>query len=89
MLTPISNKGPAKVDPQPVAASLPARVEPRNNQKAEASETPAARFAKLGPPIDVSRVNEIRSAIANGRYTLDADRLAEAMLALDLPVRDA
>lgn len=89
MLTPISSKGPAKVDPLPVAASLPARVDPKPDQKVNGGDTPAARFAKLGPPIDVTRVSEIRAAIANGSYTLDADRLAQAMLALDLPVRDA
>ncbi len=85
MVTPISNSGPAKVDKQPGVTVPPVAVDDKRNPKVEASSTPAARFAKLGPPIDVNRVNEIRAAIANGSYTVDADRLAAAMLALDLP----
>lgn len=88
MLTPISNSGPAKVDPKPVAASLPEQIGGKTERKVGGSDTPAARFAKLGPPIDVTRVSEVRAAIANGNYTVDADRLAEAMLALDLPEKD-
>jgi negative regulator of flagellin synthesis FlgM len=40
-----------------------------------------------GPPVDSARVATIRSAIAEGRYPVDADRIAERMLALDLPRR--
>jgi flagellar biosynthesis anti-sigma factor FlgM len=89
MVTPISNSGPGKVEKQPFVTLPPVAVEDRRDAKVEPSTTPAARYAKLGPPIDVTRVNEVRAAIANGSYTVDADRLAEAMLALDLPARDA
>ncbi len=85
MLTPIANSGPSRIDPQRVASSLPARIDGQTNRPVQESNTPAARFARLGPPIDVTRVSEIRAAIANGSYTVDADRLAAAMLALDLP----
>lgn len=88
MLTPISNSGPTKVDPKPISSSLPAQIGGKSDRRVESGDTPAARFAKLGPPIDVTRVSEIRAAIANGSYTVDADRLAEAMLALDLPEKD-
>jgi len=40
-----------------------------------------------GPPVDTARVASIRSAIAEGRYPVDADRIAERMIALDLPRR--
>ena len=40
-----------------------------------------------GPPVDTARVATIRSAIAEGRYPIDADRIAERMIALDLPRR--
>jgi len=40
-----------------------------------------------GPPVDTARVATIRSAIAEGRYPVDADRIAERMIALDLPQR--
>ncbi len=89
MVTPISNSGPAKVDKQPIVTLPPVAVDEKRTIKAETSSMPAARFAKLGPPIDVTRVNEIRAAIASGNYTVDSDRLAAAMLALDLPERKA
>jgi negative regulator of flagellin synthesis FlgM len=40
-----------------------------------------------GPPVDTGRVASIRSAIAQGRYPIDPDRIAERMIALDLPQR--
>lgn len=85
MLTPVVNSGSSKVDPHRIASFPPSRVDGRENKPVERGDTPAARLAKLGPPIDVTRVNEIRAAIASGSYTVDADRLAVAMLALDLP----
>jgi negative regulator of flagellin synthesis FlgM len=42
-----------------------------------------------GPPVDHGKVAEIRAAIAAGRYPVDADRIAERMIALDLPARSA
>lgn len=102
MVTPIANSGPTKVDAKPVETLPPVEVnvkpvvtlppvpvEDRRDLKIEGNVTPAARFAKLGPPVDVNRVSEIRAAIAGGSYTVDADRLAAAMLALDLPARGA
>jgi len=38
-----------------------------------------------GPPVDSAKVARIRAAIAEGRYPVDADRIAERMIALDLP----
>lgn len=40
-----------------------------------------------GPPVDSAKVARIRAAIADGRYPVDADRIAERMIALDLPSR--
>lgn len=42
-----------------------------------------------GPPVDAAKVAQIRTAIAEGRYPVDADRIAERMIALDLPSRGA
>ena len=42
-----------------------------------------------GPPIDEAKVAEIRAAIADGCYPVDADKIAERMIALDLPRREA
>ena len=41
-----------------------------------------------GAPVDGAKVATIRAAIAQGRYPVDADRIAERMIALDLPQRD-
>jgi negative regulator of flagellin synthesis FlgM len=40
-----------------------------------------------GAPVDGIKVAAIRTAIAQGRYPVDADRIAERMIALDLPQR--
>lgn len=52
-----------------------------------APATPAAEMAAAGAPIDAGKVAAIRAAIAEGRYPVDADKIAEKMIALDLPVR--
>jgi negative regulator of flagellin synthesis FlgM len=88
MISPITNTGTAAVDAQRVSHSGAAqRVARESQNRIATASTPAARLASLGPPIDINRVTEIRAAIAEGRYTVDADRLAAAMLALDLPGR--
>lgn len=90
MISPISNHAPGAVDAQrvnqPGAAPASAGVKPVADA---AHATPGARLAALGPPIDMTRVAEIKAAIAEGSYTVDADRLAAAMMALDLPPKDA
>lgn len=40
----------------------------------------ARTLADLGPPVDAGRVGEIRAAIADGSYALDADALAAALM---------
>lgn len=63
----------------PAPASVPAR--------AAADAVPVARLIGLaqdladqGPPVDVSRVAELRTAIAGGRYVIDSQAIANAML---------
>jgi negative regulator of flagellin synthesis FlgM len=45
----------------------------------------ARDLAGMGAPIDSDKVAAIRTAIAEGRYPVNPDRIAEAMLSLDLP----
>jgi negative regulator of flagellin synthesis FlgM len=40
-----------------------------------------------GPPVNGARVAAIRAAIAEGRYPVDPEKIAERMIALDLPQR--
>ena len=44
-------------------------------------------LASEGPPVDSVKVAQIRAAIAEGRYPVDANRIADRMIALDLPPR--
>lgn len=52
------------------------------------ASSPAARMASEGAPVDVDRIAAIKSAIASGNYPVDPARIADRMLALDLPARD-
>ena len=85
MVNPVSNSGPGPIETQRVVTKIATHGGTTRGAIAD-DATPAARLAKLGPPIDINRVGVIRAAIADGSYTVDADRLAAAMLALDLPV---
>lgn len=90
MISPISSSAPGAVDAPRVGKSARTPDASKGGGRVDdAQATPAARLASLGPPIDVTRVGEIKAAIASGSYTVDADRLAAAMLALDLPPKDA
>jgi negative regulator of flagellin synthesis FlgM len=40
-----------------------------------------------GAPVDTARIEAIRAAIRDGRYPVDADRIAQRMFDLDLPRR--
>lgn len=55
----------------------------------EQTPSPMARMAAQGAPVDVSRVAEIRAAIASGNYPVDPQKIAAKMLALDIPATDA
>lgn len=51
---------------------------------ASAGATPFARMAAEGAPVDMDRVAAIKQAIASGNYPVDAEKIAERMIALDL-----
>ncbi|MET0238632.1 MAG: flagellar biosynthesis anti-sigma factor FlgM [Sphingobium sp.] len=48
-------------------------------------QTPAARLASEGAPVDLEKVARIKAAIASGNYPVDANRIADRMVELDLP----
>lgn len=47
-------------------------------------QSDAAVLAGQGAPIDQAKVDDIRAAIAEGRYLIDPQLLAQKMIALDL-----
>lgn len=51
---------------------------------ASSNATPIARMAAQGAPVDFDRVAAIKEAIASGNYPVDAEKIAERMIALDL-----
>lgn len=51
---------------------------------ASSGATPIARMAAEGAPVDFDRVAAIKAAIASGNYPVDADKIAESMISLDL-----
>lgn len=55
------------------------------SETSSVSASPVSRMAAEGAPVDIDRVAAIKSAIASGNYPVNADRIAERMLALDLP----
>ena len=57
--------------------------------RAGAIESSIADLASAGPPVDSEKVAAIRAAIAEGRYPVDPELIAERMIALDLPRREA
>lgn len=52
--------------------------------KVESPVSPAAEMALAGPPVNAEKVAAIRAAIAEGRYPVDANKIAERMIELDL-----
>lgn len=53
-----------------------------DRNRAEAPVSAAAEMAAKGPPIDADKVAAIRAAIAEGRYPVQPDRIADAMIDL-------
>jgi negative regulator of flagellin synthesis FlgM len=92
MIDGIGKSGPAgRID---VARSALERSQPAgkvgdalSQDALSAPATPAGQMAASGAPVDSEKVAAIRAAIADGRYPVDPDKIAEKMLALDLPVR--
>ncbi len=50
--------------------------------------SPAAQLAAAGAPVDTDKVAAVRAAIAEGRYVIDPQAIADRMIALDLPTAD-
>ncbi len=53
-----------------------------------ASAATVLQLAAQGAPVDIQLVSEIRTAISEGRYPLDPNKIAAAMIAVDMPQRN-
>ena len=67
---------------QPVAAVAPSDSV-RLTGEAEGLQALERQLGAAPAGIDVARVNEVRAAIADGSYRVDAQQIANRMLALD------
>jgi negative regulator of flagellin synthesis FlgM len=89
MIDGVGKSGPGRIDVSRGAGQsapvgrLPGTAEGRQGAVASA----VFGLVAEGPPVDAAKVARIRAAIAEGRYPVDAERIAERMIALDLPPR--
>ncbi|MEY4269858.1 MAG: Anti-sigma-28 factor, FlgM [Pseudomonadota bacterium] len=60
-----------------------AAAQPSERARAVTGEL-VVRLAAQGAPVDRETVNAIRDALARGEYPIDARKIADAMIALDL-----
>ena len=82
MIGPVGTGGVAGGKPVPMVTSgvevPPLLTTP--DTKAAVSRTDAGK-----PPVDAARVAELRAKIADGSYRIDSAKIAERMVASDLP----
>lgn len=81
-VTPSPNGSPvAKAAPlaEPMARSIATRGLVAGGHIPRLMEL-AADLAQLGPPIDYAKIAQVRRAIADGGYRIDADALAMAIM---------
>lgn len=67
---------------QPVAVTTPTDSV-RLTGEAEGLQALERQLGATPAGIDVARVNEVRAAIADGSYRIDAQQIADRMVALD------
>lgn len=70
-----------------VKSAAPAKARTDAEQSAaQVVASPATRMAAQGAPIDNSRIERVKAAIASGNYPVDPEGIAQKMLDLDLPI---
>lgn len=68
---------------QGAAAAAPAGSAAANGRSAGLGGA-VSDLVALGPPVDGDKVSALRQAIAEGRYRVDPEAIAERMIAADL-----
>ena len=85
MIDGVGNGGPGRIDLNRADKSgQAASVAQAGARRSGAVESAVFELVSAGAPVDGAKVAAIRTAIAEGRYPVDASRIAEHMLA-DLP----
>jgi negative regulator of flagellin synthesis FlgM len=85
MIDGIGKSGPRRIDAQrPAGAGGAAAAAPVGDARIGPSGGALAELLGEGAPVDTNKVAQIRAAIAEGRYSVDPDRIAERMIAADL-----
>jgi negative regulator of flagellin synthesis FlgM len=89
MIEGVGKSGPGRVDLSradqggPAAPVAGAAVRGRDG----GVESAVFELVSGGAPVDNAKVAAIRTAIAEGRYPVDAEKIAQRMIALDFPQR--
>lgn len=92
MIDGVGNKGVGRLDLQRGQA---ARTQPAAKCDDAVGQSQASSAGNLladlaaGPPVNAEKIAALRAAIAEGRYPVDPEKIAERMIALDLPLRSA
>lgn len=91
MIDGVGKSGSGRIDGARAADTGRVAAPGKLASRTEKSAVESAVFALVssGPPVDVEKVAALRSAIADGRYAIDPQRIAERMIALDLPAKGA
>ena len=89
MIDGVGKSGPGSIDlGRAEKGGAPAPVASAGIRSGEGPvESAVLGLVSGGAPVDGAKVAAIRAAIAQGRYPVDADRIAGRMIALDLPQR--
>lgn len=66
-------------------AAAPAKVDIALRNSVAAPSLAADMVSAMGPPLDLKKIEEIRAAIAEGRYAIDPQAIADRMVDMDLP----
>ncbi|WP_076072363.1 flagellar biosynthesis anti-sigma factor FlgM [Sphingomonas montana] len=88
-IAPASNARTETARTSTARAAASAKVEAKLDRPAGLTPPSLAAdmVSAMGPPLDLAKIEAIRSAIAEGRYAIDPTAIADRMVDTDLPVQ--